>query len=98
VSYAGVEVGRVKREEKLSVICIEVVVQRQGGYKSTEKSGVHDKEQRTENRAVRNATGGGVHGRQNVIAFHTEGATDYMVSRLAPFLLSISGFYRATLC
>ena len=73
-NYAGVEVGRVKKEEELSVICTEVVVQRQGGYKSTERSGVHNEEQRTKNRALRNATAEGVHGRQNVIAFHTEGA------------------------
>jgi len=59
VSNAAVEVGRVKREEELSVICTEVVDQGQGGYKSTERSGVHDKEQRTKNRALRNATGGG---------------------------------------
>ena len=32
MSNAGVEVGRMKREEKLSVICIEVVVQGKGGY------------------------------------------------------------------
>ena len=72
MSNVGVEVGRVKREEQLSVICIEVVVQGQGGYKSTERSGVHDEEQRTKNRALRNATGGGVHRRQNIITFHTE--------------------------
>ena len=44
VSNAGVKVGRMKRKEKLSVICIEVVVQGKGGYKSTKRSGVHDKE------------------------------------------------------
>ena len=55
---------RVIREEELSVICIEVVVQGQGRYKSTERSCVHDEEQRTENRALRNATGGGVQRRE----------------------------------
>ena len=60
VSNAGVEVGRMKREEKVSVICIEVVVQGKGGDKCTKRSGVHDKEQRTENRALRNAAGGGI--------------------------------------
>ena len=35
VSNAGVKVRRVKRKEKLSVICIEVMVQGKGGYKST---------------------------------------------------------------
>ena len=66
MSNVGVEVGRVKREEQLSVICIGVVVQGvqgQGGYKSTERSGVHDEEQRTKNKGSRNArpAGGGVH-------------------------------------
>ena len=57
MSNAGVEVGRLKREEELSVICIEVVVvQGHEGYKSTERCGVHDEEQRTKNRALRNAT------------------------------------------
>ena len=75
VSNAAVEVGRVKREEELSVICIEVVVQGQGGCKSTERSGVHDEEQRTKNRALTTATGGGVHENQNIITFHTEGVS-----------------------
>ena len=44
VSNAGVKVGRMKRKEELSVICIEVVVQGKVGYKSTKRSGVHDKE------------------------------------------------------
>ena len=44
VSNAGVEVGRMKREEKLGVICIEVVVRAKGGDKSAKRSGVHDKE------------------------------------------------------
>ena len=43
-----------------SVICIEVVVQGKGGYKSTKRSGVHDKEEGTEDRALRNAAGGGI--------------------------------------
>jgi len=42
VSNAGVEVGRMKREEELSVICLEVVVQGKAGDKCTERSGVHD--------------------------------------------------------
>ena len=43
MSNAGVEVRRMKREEELSVICIEVVVQEKGGDKSTKRSGVHEK-------------------------------------------------------
>jgi len=43
VSNAGVEVGKVKREEELSVICMEVVVQGKGGDNCTKRSGVHDK-------------------------------------------------------
>jgi len=35
VNNAGVEVGRMKIEVELSVICIEVVVQGKGGDKST---------------------------------------------------------------
>ena len=42
LSHAGVEVRRVKREEKLSVICTEVVVQRKVEDKCYKKSGVHD--------------------------------------------------------
>ena len=44
VSNVAVEVGRMKREEESSVICIEVVVQGKGGDRSTERSGVHDEE------------------------------------------------------
>ena len=45
VSNAGVKVERMKRKEELSVICIEVVVvQGKVGYKSTNRTGVHDKE------------------------------------------------------
>ena len=58
----------------MSIICIEVAAEGKGGDKSTERSVVYDEKQRTENRALRNATGGGVHGRQNIITFHTEGA------------------------
>ena len=72
VSNAGVEVGRMEREEKLSVICIEVVVQGKEG--DTKRSGVHDKEQRTENRALRNTAEGGVQWRQIIITFHAIGA------------------------
>ena len=48
MSNAGVEVGRMKREEELSVICMEVVVQGKGGDTSTERSGVHHEKPRTE--------------------------------------------------
>ena len=52
MSNAGVKVGRMKGKEELSVICIEVMVQGKGGYKSTERSGVaymtKSKEPRTE--------------------------------------------------
>ena len=44
MSNAGVKVRRVKREEKFSVICIEVVVECKGGDKITERSGVHDEQ------------------------------------------------------
>ena len=44
MSNAGVKVGRMKRKEELSVICIEVVVQGNGVYKSSKRSSVHDKE------------------------------------------------------
>ena len=40
----GVKVGKMKRKEELSVICIEVVVQGKGGDKSSKRSGVRDKE------------------------------------------------------
>jgi len=53
----------MKGEEKLSVICIKVVVERKGRDESAEGSGVHDEKQRTKNRALRNTTGRGIQGR-----------------------------------
>jgi len=50
--------------EELSVICIKVVVvERKGRDESAERSGVHDKKQRTKNRALRNIAGRGIQGR-----------------------------------
>ena len=51
----------VRHNEK--AICIKVVVERKGRDESTEGRGVHDEEQRTENRAPRNTAGGGMQGR-----------------------------------
>ena len=73
MSNAGVEVRRMKREKELSVIWIEVLVDGKGRDKSTERSGVHYEEYRTENRALRDAAAAGVQGRQIIITFHTEG-------------------------
>jgi len=42
----------MKGEEQLSVVCIKVVVERNGRDESAEGSGVHDEEQRTKNRAL----------------------------------------------
>jgi len=58
----------------LGVICVKVVVERKGRDKSAEGSGVHDEKQRTKNRALRNATGRGIRGRQMVVTFDTEGS------------------------
>ena len=43
LSDAGVEDGRKEREEKLCVVCIKVVVQREWWNKSTERGVVQDK-------------------------------------------------------
>jgi len=50
--------------EELSVICIKVVVERKDRDESIEGSGVglHDEEQRTEIRALRNTTGREIQG------------------------------------
>ena len=44
--YAGVEVSRKEGKKKLSVICVEVMVQGTRGNEGrpTERSGVHDEE------------------------------------------------------
>ena len=51
VIYAGVEMSRKEGQKELSVICIEVVVQGTRGNEGTERSGVHDEEQWTKDRA-----------------------------------------------
>jgi len=53
----------MERVEELSVICIKVVVEREGRDETVEGSGVHDEKQRTKNRALRNTTGRGLQGR-----------------------------------
>jgi len=53
----------MKGEEELGVICIKVVVERQGRDESAEGSCVHDEKQRAKNRALRDTTGRGIQGR-----------------------------------
>ena len=50
--YAGVEVSRKEGEKKLSVICVEVMVYGTRGNEGTERSGVHDEESWTKDRAL----------------------------------------------
>jgi len=45
-----------KKEEGLGIIGVKVVVEGKRKYKSAEKCGVHDEEQRAENRPLGNAT------------------------------------------
>ena len=52
VIYAGVEVSRKEGKKKLSVICVQVMVQGTRGNEGTERSGVHDKDQWTKDRAL----------------------------------------------
>ena len=51
-----------KKEEGLSIICVKVVVEGKRKYKSAERCGVHDEEQRAENRPLGNATRGSMEG------------------------------------
>ena len=44
---AWVEVGRVKWEEQLGVVCIEVMVEGKGGDESAEGGSVHDEKQKS---------------------------------------------------
>jgi len=60
--------------KKLGVVCIKVMVNGKGGDESAEGGSVHDKKQRSENRALGDATGGGIEGQESVITSDTEGA------------------------
>ena len=44
VRNASVKVEWVEREEELSIICVKVVVEGKGKYKSTERCSIHDEE------------------------------------------------------
>jgi len=74
VGDVWVEVGRVKWEEQLGVVCIKVTVKGKGGDESAEVGSVHDKKQRTENGALEDATGASIERWESVIASDTEGA------------------------
>ena len=50
------------------------MVKGKGGGESAEGGSVHDENQRTENGALGDATGGGIEGRESVITSDTEGA------------------------
>ena len=63
-----------KLSEELSIICVKVVVEGKRKDKSAERCGVHDEEQRAENRPLGNATRGSVEGREDFITFNTKAA------------------------
>ena len=63
---AWVEVGRVKWEEQLGVVCIKVMVEGKGGDESAEGGSVHDEKQRTKNGALGDATGASIEGWESV--------------------------------
>ena len=48
-SNASIEVGWVKGEKQLCIICVKAVVQGKGGGESTERNSVHEEKQMTEN-------------------------------------------------
>jgi len=50
------------------------MVKGKGGGESAEGGSVHDENQRTENGALGDATGGGIEGRESVITSDTEAA------------------------
>jgi len=52
VICVGVEVSRKEGYKELSVICIEVVVKGARGNEGAERSGVHDEEEWTKDRAL----------------------------------------------
>ena len=56
--------SRKEGYKELSVICIEVVVKGARGNEGAERSGVHDEEEWTKDRALGDTTGGCVPGRQ----------------------------------
>ena len=51
----------------MGVVCKKAVVHGKGGDEITEGGSVPDEEQRTENEAFGNATGGGIEGQKSVI-------------------------------
>ena len=65
--------SRKEGKKELSVICVEVMVQGTRGNEGTERSGVHDEEEWTKDRALGDTTGGCVPGRQVSYTFDTEG-------------------------
>ena len=65
--YVGVEVSRKEGYKELSVISIEVVVKGTRGNEGAERSGVHDEEEWTNDRALGDTAGGCVPGRSCVV-------------------------------
>jgi len=58
----------------LSVICIEVVAKGTRGNEGAERSGVHDEEEWTKDRALGDTAGGSVPGGQVGFTFYTKAA------------------------
>ena len=56
--YTGVEVSRKEGYKELSVSCIEVEVKGTRGDEAAERSGVHDEEEWTKDRALGDTAGG----------------------------------------
>jgi len=63
-----VKIGWIKREEKLCVVCIKVMVEWLRWDESTQWGGVHGEEYRTKDRTLRNATCAGAGGRKAAMA------------------------------
>ena len=66
--------SRKEGKKELSVICVEVMVQRTRGNEGTERSGVHDEEWWTKDRALGDTAGGSVPGGQVGFTFYTKAA------------------------
>ena len=66
--------SRKEGRKELSVIGVEVMVQGTRGNEGTERSGVHDEEEWTKDRALGDTTGGCVLGGQVGFTFNTEAA------------------------
>ena len=66
--------SRKEGKKELSVISVEVMVQGTRGNEGTERSGVHDEEKWTKDRALGDTVGGYVPGGQVGFTFNTEAA------------------------